>query len=139
MEKLSFLKFMEAEEIKSSLPNAARVNLGIKKKEFGQALKGMFPTVNSQMILPNADGDKTQIAVAPVDYEISPDGKKASMNIMTDETPYVYVNKRDIYKGGNKKLLLAPSQIDKMVFQGMPLSQPGGAAPGGAPPAMPPG
>ena len=142
MEKLSFLKFIESEEQKSSWPNAARVNLGIKKKDFEQALKGMFPTINSQMILPNADGSEVQISVAPVDYKISPDGKVASMNIMADESPYTYVNKRDIYKGGNKKLLLAPSKIDKMIFQGMPIAAPpsaGGAAGAPAPPAMPPG
>jgi hypothetical protein len=141
MDNLSFRRFIEEQEkdkeVKSSLPNAARVNLGIKKSEFEQALKGMFPTVNSQMIMPTNKASKVQISVAPVDYKLSADGKRASMNIMADDTPYVFVNDRDIYKGGNIKLRLAPSSVDKMMFQGMPIQQ--GAPPaGGAPPMMPP-
>jgi hypothetical protein len=89
------------------------------------------------MILPTNKDSKVQISVAPVDYKVSANGKRGSMNIMADDTPYVFVNDRDIYKGGNIKLRLAPSSIDKMMFQGMPIQQSGPPA-GGAPSMMPP-
>jgi hypothetical protein len=131
MDFSGFKSFLENEDSKkdallSGIPNMAVQVLGIPPEHVNQAMLGMFPTVNSQMVLPLNKNSKLQMSVLPTDYKISPDGKKAKMKLMTQLSPFVFANDTNLAKVFNTRNLnidLPTDQIDKMVFQGMPIGQ----------------
>lgn len=136
MDLTGFKQFLAEEEDKniSGIPNMVRQMLGVPTNLVNKAMDGMFPTVNSQLILP-VGKSKLQMSVLPTMYKVSPDGKHGKVELMTQESPYIYANDADIAKVLNKrniKLDLRGKDIDKLVFQGMPIAPPAAAA--GAPP-----
>jgi hypothetical protein len=129
MDFSGFKKFLETDTGKkdaviSGIPDMAVQVLGIPPEHVNQAMLGMFPTVNSQMIMPLNKKTNLQMSVLPTDYKISPDGKKGKMKLLTQLSPFVFANDTNLAKVFNTRNLsidLPTNQIDKMVFQGMPI------------------
>ena len=129
MDFSGFKKFLEADDKKkepviSGIPDMAVQVLGIPPEHLNQAMLGMFPTVNSQMIMPINKNTNLQMSVLPTDYKISPDGKKAKMKLLTQLSPFIFANDTNLAKVFNTRNLnidLPADQIDKLVFQGMPI------------------
>jgi hypothetical protein len=129
MDFSGFKTFLEDEKAKqdpqiSGIPNMAVQMLGIPPEHVNQAMLGMFPTVNSQMIMPLNKKTNLQMSVLPTDYKISPDGKKGKMKLLTQLSPFIFANDTNlakVFNNRNVSIDLPTDQIDKLVFQGMPI------------------
>lgn len=128
MEKLSFKEFLESNDAPPYVQNAMRTNFGMDKKLFVQALPGMFPSVDAQLVIPAGTGKKgkKQISLAPVDWDATPDFKgdlNYKAKIMGKESPYIYFSDMDIEKPENQDMYIMPKDVDKLMFMGLQLPQ----------------